>query len=78
MYKTLISLGLRYSVSDCTKMIEKESQKEYLTKDQFVKLMQPKLLAKLEDEDINVEELKAVFIEADIDFTGYLSTKEFH
>jgi hypothetical protein len=36
--------------------------------------MQPKLLLKLEDEDINVEELKAVFIQADVDFSGYLST----
>ena len=80
IYKAMMALGQRISLNDAKDMIAKVDNNGdgKLDLREFVEMMLPKMKDELLNQDDNMEDLRAMFLEADIDHSGTLSIDEIY
>lgn len=75
-----MSLGQRITISDAKDMISNvdKTGKGSANLDEFIQLMLPKMKDELLSNEESMEDLRAMFLEADIDYSGTLSVDEIY
>jgi len=75
----LQSFGLKRTIEQCNEMIRSAAKSPHstgLNQREFADMMLPFMLGELSGQEENTEELRAKFLEADVDGSGFLSVEE--
>ena len=77
IYQTLLSLGQKRSIDQCEEMIASvKAGPDGIDRTQFEKLMFPIMKDDFISNEENVDDLRRLFLEADVDYSGKLSIDE--
>jgi len=79
----MMSMGIKITISDAEHMIkdikkQRGTQGNEINLDEFTAMMLPKLKEDLFAQEDNVEDLRAKFLEADVDQSGTLTVDELY
>ena len=76
--RTLLSFGMRRTPEQCLKMIREVSKNDAIDKREFGRMMMPLMQDELMNSEDKVDDLRAKFLEADVDHSGFLSVDELY
>ena len=78
IHRTLLSFGMRRTREQCRDMIREVSQRDAIGREEFGRMMMPLMQEELLSQEDRVEDLRARFLEADVDRSGFLSVDELY
>ena len=78
LYRTFVAIGVKRTYDQCKEQIYSISQSTELDKNQFSKLIVEVLEAEIMNNGIKDEQLRAKFLEADVDHSGFLTVDEIY
>lgn len=77
IYRTLQSFGIKKTIEQCNQMIRASgSRQDFLDQHNFEKMMLPLMLEEMLGQEDSVEDMRAMFLEADVDHSGFLSVEQ--
>ena len=76
---TLQSFGVKKSLAECEQLIRTVTKGlSTLDKNQFIDLINPMMIDQLMNQNEQVQDLRKLFLEADVDGSGMLSVEELY
>lgn len=84
IYRAMMGMGTQITLEDAKNLIKDVKQRrgqpqgDEIDFNEFKEVMRPKMLEDLINQEDNMEDLRALFIEADVDHSGFLSLDELY
>lgn len=76
--RTLRSFNVYKNNQECTDLIRKYSDTQWVNKAQFIQLMLPIIIDEMLQKKDNIQDLREMFMKADIDGSGFLDVGELY